>query len=179
VFLPGWEEELFPNRRSLEEGGVRALEEERRLAYVGLTRARKRAMVLYAANRHAFGQWLSAAPSRFIAELPDEHVARNNLPAAYYGGLSEAEVADPSGFERPAIGHRRSNWARYATRFAAEPAVPVETHSHAPGTFAAGARVFHQKFGYGEVRAVEGNKLEIAFDKAGTKKVMDSFVTPA
>ena len=179
VFLPGWEEELFPNRRALEDGGHRALEEERRLAYVGLTRARKRAMVLYAANRHAFGQWLSAAPSRFLAELPAAHVTRDSVPAAYYGGLSEAEVADPSGFDRPAIGARRSNWARYAARYGGEPALPVETRSHAPGTFAPGSRVFHQKFGYGEVRAIDGNKLEIAFDKAGTKKVMDSFVTPA
>jgi DNA helicase-2/ATP-dependent DNA helicase PcrA len=177
VFLPGWEEELFPNRRSLDAGGLAALEEERRLAYVGLTRARRRAMVLHATRRQAYGQWLSTAPSRFVAELPDEHVERGRVTTAFYAGFGDAKPVDPADFERPTIGRRSSNWARYAGR-RAEPAA-IETRSHAPGTLAVGTRVFHRKFGYGLIRAIDGNKLEIAFDKAGTKKVMDSFVTPA
>ena len=175
VFLPGWEEELFPNQRSLDEGGLKALEEERRLAYVGLTRARKRATVLHAANRLIFGRWTTCAKSRFIDELPDEHTERQNVSAAYYGGFGPAEDIDPSAFDRPSIGRRHSNWQRFATKTA--PA--IETHEHAPGTLGIGTRVFHQKFGYGLIEKVDGNKLHIAFDKAGTKKVMDSFVTPA
>ena len=176
VFLPGWEEELFPNRRSLEEGGVTALEEERRLAYVGLTRARHRAVVLYAANRLTYGQWLSAAPSRFVAELPEDHVQRESVSAAYYAGFGDADAVDPTSFDRPSFGGRTSSWRRHTSH---APIPAIETQDHAPGTFAQGSRVFHQKFGYGEILAIDGNKLEIAFDKAGTKKVMDSFVNPA
>ncbi len=174
VFLPGWEEDIFPNRRSLDEGGVKALEEERRLAYVGLTRARRLATVLYAASRHAYGQWLSNAPSRFVGELPAANVVRESGSAAYTAGFDDPATIDPAGFVRPAIGRRASNWGRHA-----QTAVAIETHDHAPGTFVPGCRVFHQKFGYGRINAIDGNKLEIAFDKAGTKKVMDSFVTPA
>jgi DNA helicase-2/ATP-dependent DNA helicase PcrA len=175
VFLPGWEEELFPNQRSLDEGGAAALEEERRLAYVGLTRARRRATVLHAANRLIFGRWTSCAPSRFVEELPADHVERHSVSGAYYGADSSANAFDASSFDRPTIGNRRSNWQRAA----AAPATPTETHDHAPGTLAAGTRIFHQKFGYGLIKSVDGNKLEIAFDKAGTKKVMDSFVSLA
>jgi DNA helicase-2/ATP-dependent DNA helicase PcrA len=182
VYLPGWEEELFPHPRALQEGGPKALEEERRLAYVGLTRARKRAAVLYAANRQIFGKWVSSVPSRFVAELPDEHVARSSDLGAYGASpirpdLAEADIGD---FARPDIGPRSSGWRRYAESRAidARP-ISVETHDHPPGTFRAGERVFHQKFGYGRIRAVNGNKLEIDFEKAGAKKVMDNFVTPA
>jgi len=179
VFLPGWEEELFPNQRSLDEGGLKALEEERRLAYVGLTRARKRATVLYAANRLIFGRWTTCSPSRFVEELPEEHVDRASVAAAYYAGHGTAEDIDPGAFDRPAIGRRQSNWQRLSARLGATAEPAIETHDHAPGALAVGTRVFHQKFGYGLIIKVDGNKLEIAFDKAGTKKVMDSFVTPA
>jgi DNA helicase-2/ATP-dependent DNA helicase PcrA len=182
VYLPGWEEELFPHPRALQEGGAKALEEERRLAYVGLTRARRRAAVLYAANRQIFGKWVSSPPSRFVAELPDEHVARSNDLGAYGAGLVQPGLAEPdiSDFARPDIGPRSSGWRRYAESRAidARP-ISVETHDHPPGTFRTGERVFHQKFGYGRIRAVNGNKLEIDFEKAGAKKVMDNFVTPA
>ncbi len=177
VFLPGWEEDVFPNRRSLDEGGLKTLEEERRLAYVGLTRARRRAIVLYAANRLAFGQWASNPTSRFVAELPDAHIEKFAVTGAYYGGAA-GTAADPASFVRPGIGRRHSNWPRFAAQ-AAAPADPIEAAHRAPETFAAGARVFHRRFGYGAVQRVDGNKLEIAFDKAGMKKVMDSFVKPA
>ena len=173
VFLPGWEEELFPNQRSLDEGGIAALEEERRIAYVGLTRARRRATILYAANRQIFGRWMMCAPSRFVAELPPDHIERESVSGAYYGDTVTADTH--TAFDRPTIGNRPSNWQRNA----AAPMIPIETHDHAPGTFSAGLRVFHQKFGYGVINAVDGNKLEIAFDKAGIKKVMDSFVSLA
>ncbi|MDP6951730.1 MAG: 3'-5' exonuclease, partial [Alphaproteobacteria bacterium] len=94
VFLPGWEEELFPNRRSLDESGVKALEEERRLAYVGLTRARRRATVLYATNRLVFGRWDTMAPSRFVAELPEDHIQRESVSSAYYAGFGDADASD-------------------------------------------------------------------------------------
>ena len=179
VFLPGWEEEVFPNRRALETDGMKSLEEERRLAYVGLTRARRRAIVLYAANRLVFGRWASNPPSRFVAELPDAHVERVAAAGAYYGsGL--AEPAAPF-HARPSLGRRSSNWGRIAD-LAAEQPMPVEAERRGDSgeaAFEVGARVLHRKFGYGAVQRVDGDKLEIAFDDAGVKKVMDSFVKPA
>jgi DNA helicase II / ATP-dependent DNA helicase PcrA len=176
VFLPGWEEELFPNRRSLDESGVKALEEERRLAYVGLTRARRRAAVLYAANRLVYGRWDTMVPSRFLAELPEDHIQRESVSSSYYAGFGDSDAVDASAFDRPSFGGRNSNWRRHETH---APAPAIETQDHAAGTFAVSGRVFHQKFGYGRILTIDGNKLEIAFDKAGTKKVMDSFVNPA
>ncbi|MEO5338700.1 MAG: DNA helicase II, partial [Magnetospirillum sp. WYHS-4] len=150
VFLPGWEEGLFPHQKAVDEGGLAGLEEERRLAYVGLTRARRKAFVTFAANRQVYGQWQSALPSRFIDELPPEHVERFG-DRGLYGG------------------RRRS--ARF--EFDEEPAILAAAPVSA---FSSGQRVFHDKFGYGRVLFVDGNKLEIAFEKAGNKKVMDSFV---
>jgi DNA helicase-2/ATP-dependent DNA helicase PcrA len=171
VFLPGWEEEIFPNRRALDETGQKALEEERRLAYVGLTRARLRVFISFAANRRVFNQWQSSLPSRFIDELPKEHV-RVQSDTGYFNSRNEglSEGWQPPSFQ-PSWGSRtrppvvESQWEE----------VPVERR----GTYAKGDRVFHQKFGYGRVTAVEEGKLEIAFDKAGVKRVLDSFVTPA
>ena len=177
VFLPGWEEDVFPNRRALEDGRLKALEEERRLAYVGLTRARRRAIVLHAGNRLAFGQWASNPPSRFIAELPDGHIEKQAIAGAYYGRGGNADGVDPALFERPALGNRRSNWRRYAER--GEPSPSVEIESSSGAAYSVGARVFHRKFGYGAVQRVDGGKLEIFFDKGGIRKVMDSFVEPA
>ena len=178
VFLPGWEEGLFPHQRALDENGLKGLEEERRLAYVGLTRARKRAYISHAANRRIHNQWQNALPSRFLAELPKAHLAREEnrvyrSPAAGFG----------AGF-----GSGPSSWTAapgYATRRAAMVSKPVEMDGIAvespvkSGSFPAGARIFHQKFGYGKVLVAEGDKLEIAFDKAGVKKVMAGFVMPA
>jgi len=176
VFLPGWEEELFPHARALEEGGGAALEEERRLAYVGLTRARKRVFLSFAANRRVHNQWRNALPSRFIDELPPERVDVVTGQGLYGGrraGGGLAEGGDPWGPPRRA----RRAWRGGAAEGAA---LADATDRVAPsGGHAVGDRVFHQKFGYGRVAAVDGNKLEVAFDKAGTKKVVDSFVQPA
>lgn len=176
VFLPGWEEGLFPHQRSLDENGLKGLEEERRLAYVGLTRARKRAYISHAANRRIHNQWQNALPSRFLSELPTAHVAREENrvfrnPAAGYG-----------------FGGGGSTWNAapgFASRRASMVSKPVEIDGIAvetpvkSGSFPAGARIFHQKFGYGKVLTAEGDKLEIAFEKAGVKKVMAGFVMPA
>jgi DNA helicase-2/ATP-dependent DNA helicase PcrA len=164
VFLPGWEEGLFPHQRAMDEAGVKGLEEERRLAYVGLTRARLRAFVSYAANRRVHGQWQSTLPSRFIAELPVEHVETIAEPGLHprAAGLAEAWADNARYF----------GWRAEAARL--EPA-----HAATTGGFAAGDRIFHQKFGYGTVRSAEHGKLAIAFDKAGDKMVMDSFVEKA
>ena len=95
VFLPGWEEGLFPHPRALDEGGDRALEEERRLAHVGLTRARRRALVSFAANRRIHNLWQSSIPSRFIAELPTDHVEMASEPGLWTGAAGEEAWGDP------------------------------------------------------------------------------------
>jgi DNA helicase-2/ATP-dependent DNA helicase PcrA len=163
VFLPGWEEGLFPNQRALDEGGNKSLEEERRLAYVGLTRARKRAIVSFAANRRIYANWQSSIPSRFIDELPDAHVARAGSAALQ----RERQVLAPSVFGNGPLAARRAQgqvaWEQPARPARAEK-IPV------------GQRVFHQKFGYGHVTSVDDDKLDIEFEKAGQKRVMDRFV---
>jgi DNA helicase-2/ATP-dependent DNA helicase PcrA len=168
VFLPGWEEGLFPHQRNMGENGTAGLEEERRLAYVGLTRAKRSAVVSFAANRRVHGQWQSAIPSRFIDELPSEHVLVESEPGLYEGGSVVAQNK-LSGFARNGGGSR--------SRCAIESeAALIEAK---PVGFTVGERVFHQKFGYGRVTSIERNKLAIAFDKAGDKKVLDSFVVAA
>ncbi len=179
VFLPGWEEGLFPHQLALDEAGHAGLEEERRLAYVGLTRARRRAHILFAANRHRYGQWVSAIPSRFVGELAPESVTRTEgaMVRAAPGGLYLGRGGGGGGARR-----LMTERAGYGSRARAPviDAVPVATRGAAkPGGYAAGERIFHQKFGYGEIRSVDGDKLEVAFDKAGTKKIIDRFVQPA
>ena len=174
VFLPGWEEGLFPHQRSLDENGVAGLEEERRLAYVGITRARQRVEISFAASRQVHGQWQSSLPSRFVAELPREHVEEDSVsglqtvaePAvsALAGGYNSGFGGNSWGFGRRRNAPQIEGEARL---------VPSQV------AFAPGARIFHRKFGYGSVRAAEGEKLDIDFDKAGTKKVIASFVVPA
>ena len=166
VFLPGWEAGLFPHQRALDENGAKGLEEERRLAYVGLTRARKRALVSFAANRRIYNQWQSSIPSCFVDELPDEHVER--IAAT---GLYQGPGADPSAWSQGTRAGGAPGWRQRRPR-----AIEAEPIARAEGAFAVGARVFHEKFGYGRVNAVDGNKLAVAFDKAGSKKVIDSFV---
>ncbi len=166
VFLPGWEEELFPHQRALDEGGLAALEEERRLAYVGLTRARKRAIVSYAANRRIFDRWVNSAPSRFIEELPEDHIEREGET-----GLSATEWHDPGA--APA-------WLKPAHRGIREDRAPRwAARGQADHVFDEGDRIFHQKFGYGRILEMDGDKLYIAFEKAGDKTVLASFVEPA
>ena len=171
VFLPGWEEGVFPHQRALDESGLQGLEEERRLAYVGITRARRRVYVSHAANRRIYNQWQSSLPSRFIDELPAEAVERSGQPGLYGGGGGH----DGDG----AWGdYGADRWRQKRAAVIDAPSWHTVSEAKA-GAFKVGDRVFHQKFGYGRVQAVEDNKLEIAFDKAGKKKVIDSFVQMA
>ncbi|MHA1153824.1 MAG: ATP-dependent helicase [Alphaproteobacteria bacterium] len=188
VFLAGWEEGLFPNQRALDEHGMRALEEERRLAYVGLTRARKRVILSFAANRRLHGSWTPALPSRFLDELPKEQIEMESDQGLYGGPVAgagfEAEGDGFAGFsergsDRWSPGMARAR--RQASMGGASEGRVVESRlveSAAPGNFGRGERVFHRKFGYGTVRSVDGDRLDIAFDKAGQKKVIASFVVP-
>jgi ATP-dependent DNA helicase UvrD/PcrA len=181
VFLPGWEEGLFPSQRTLDEKGTTGLEEERRLAYVGLTRARKRVFISFAANRRVHGQWQSALPSRFIGDLPESHVDMV-ADEGFYGNYGS--FRDQGGFSSPysSPGWRRAQEARASGRGAERapiidvPAKLVATADPSAARYGTGERVFHQKFGYGRIVSVEGNKLLINFDKAGSKRVMDNFV---
>ncbi len=180
VFLPGWEEGLFPNQRAMDDTGRAGLEEERRLAYVGLTRARRRAYVSYAANRRLYGQWQPTLPSRFIAELPTEHLEVVADPGLFprAGALGGADWS-PGAFAPRADLPRLGPLGRRPPLIEGRAGPPAGRELRRIGGFAAGDRVFHQKFGYGTVRAVEDNKLAIRFEKAGDKMVMDAFVEKA
>jgi DNA helicase-2/ATP-dependent DNA helicase PcrA len=183
VFLPGWEEGLFPSQRTLDEKGTTGLEEERRLAYVGLTRAKKRVFVSFAANRRVHGQWQSALPSRFIGELPETHIDAV-ADEGFYGNYGSFRDNQQGGFSSPysSPGWRRAQEARASGRGSARAPIIdvaaklVATADPSAAKYGIGERVFHQKFGYGRIVSVEGNKLLINFDKAGSKRVMDSFV---
>ena len=198
VFLPGWEDGLFPSQRSMDESGMKGLEEERRLAYVGITRAEEICTVSFAANRRVYGQWQSAMPSRFIDELPADHVEVLTPPGLYGGGYGAAGM---SGNASPAImgmagsdlhekAHRADvynspGWKRLQARSQNRGmAMPSEARNmtidmDAVSAFTEGERVFHQKFGYGEVIGIEGDKLVIEFDKAGSKNVVARFIVSA
>ncbi|MFV0361128.1 ATP-dependent helicase [Tropicimonas sp.] len=189
VFLPGWEDGLFPSQRAMDETGLRGLEEERRLAYVGITRAEALCTISFAANRRIYGQWQSALPSRFIDELPQEHVEVLTPPGLYGGGFGAAGMAPQQSGLHDRAGradvYNSPGWKRMqARRDQRGTSQPREGRNvvidlDAVSAFARGDRVFHQKFGYGAVVAIEGDKLEIAFDKAGTKNVVAKFVVPA
>ena len=186
VFLPGWEEGVFPSQRSLDEGGLASLEEERRLAYVAITRARRACTILHAANRRIYGQWTSSLPSRFIGELPPAHITSESTMS---GGASLwraqwSERADPfAHVARDRTDTRGPGWQRAASSHASTPP-PARPVIKNPAILAAkprldikpGDRVFHEKFGHGTVAAQDGNKLEIDFETAGHKRVLDSFV---
>ncbi|MFO1036858.1 MAG: UvrD-helicase domain-containing protein [Geminicoccaceae bacterium] len=172
VFLAGWEEGVFPSQRALDEGGQKALEEERRLAYVGITRARSRLTICFAANRRVYGQWTSSSQSRFIEELPALHV--EHLHRAPDMRPDRDTMFDDSFAARPS---RFRSQRLDAAKLIEGKAELLQTRPVVkPGTFKVGDRIFHQKFGPGRVEAVDGNKLDIEFDKAGRKKVIDSFV---
>ena len=186
VFLPGWEDGLFPSQRSMDESGLKGLEEERRLAYVGITRAEELATISFAANRRVYGQWQSALPSRFIDELPPAHVEVLTPPGLYGGGYGAAGMA--SSIETKAMNadvYNSPGWKRMQDRAASRPvSQPRETrdmviNATALSSFAMGDRAFHDKFGYGTVVGIEGDKLDIAFDKAGIKKIVARFVRSA
>ena len=182
VFLPGWEDGLFPSQRSMDESGLKGLEEERRLAYVGITRAEEICTISFAGNRRIFGQWQSSMPSRFIDELPEEHVEVLTPPGLYGGGYGAAA----SGIESRATaadGYNSPGWKRMQERAGNRPVQqPKESRSQvidlqAISAYSVGDRVFHQKFGYGAIVGIEGDKLDIEFEKAGLKKVVAKFVT--
>jgi ATP-dependent DNA helicase UvrD/PcrA len=190
VFLPGWEDGLFPSQRSMDESGVKGLEEERRLAYVGITRAEELCTISFAANRRVYGQWQSQFKSRFIDELPKEHVEELIPPGLYGGGYGAAGMTQEqpvqSGLSENAAqadGYNSPGWRRLQARAAHRSmSQPKETRNpvidmQAVSSFTMGERVFHQKFGYGAITGIEGDKLEVAFEKAGTKKVVASFVS--
>lgn len=190
VFLVGWEDGVFPSQRAMDEGGTASLEEERRLAYVAITRARRHAQIYHAANRRIYGQWMSSIPSRFIAELPDEHVDVVNTMG---GGASMwranwSAQGDPFAHvaeQKPARAQSRGPaWQRAAvhsstvTRSAppSERSPAASVGAKARTDLAIGCRVFHEKFGYGTIGDIDGNKLEVEFEQAGSKRVLDSFV---
>ena len=187
VFLPGWEEGVFPSQRSMDESGEKGLEEERRLAYVGITRAREEARISFVANRMVYGRWTSQLPSRFVDELPLASVEASS-ETGYYGGGPGMAQHGSRWDETPAFGsgYASPGWQRAQARgyqgshpgrqTVIEGEGKLVAESSATSAYAKGDRVFHQKFGYGAVTAVEGNKLSVAFEKSGDKKVIDSFV---
>ena len=186
VFLPGWEDGLFPSQRSMDESGLKGLEEERRLAYVGITRAESLCTISFAGNRRVFGQWQSSLPSRFIDEMPSDNVEVLTPPGLYGGGYGavgmnsslhdEAMAADA--YDSPGWKRLQSNSKRSILRKPKDNG-NFTIDSTASSVFVIGDRVFHQKFGYGEIKNIEGDKLQIDFEKAGNKKVVSKFITSA
>jgi DNA helicase-2/ATP-dependent DNA helicase PcrA len=199
VFLPGWEEGLFPSQRTLDESGRPGLEEERRLAYVGLTRARKRVYVHFASNRRMHGLWQASLPSRFLDELPEAHVDVVEDTSAYGGygansyGASRFDLRDPfentyktPGWQRAQKNRETSGDSTMggygnfsgpkSSQRLIEGELVAKSVTATASDYAAGERIFHQKFGYGRIASIEGNKLTVDFEKAGRKRVLDSFV---
>lgn len=189
VFLPGWEDGLFPSQRSMDESGLKGVEEERRLAYVGITRAEEICTISFASNRRVYGQWQSQLPSRFIDELPPEHVEVLTPPGLYGGGFgAAASVGFGSAMEErvsKADVYNSPGWKRLQDRQSSRPiSQPRESKglvidATALSSFEIGERVFHQKFGYGLVVGIEGDKLAIDFEHAGLKNIVARFVTAA
>jgi DNA helicase-2/ATP-dependent DNA helicase PcrA len=189
VFLPGWEDGLFPSQRSMDESGLKGLEEERRLAYVGITRAEEVCTISFASNRRVYGQWQSQLPSRFIDELPPDHVEVLTAPGLYGGGYgAAAQVGFGSGLEERvsrADVYNSPGWRRMQENAGSRPMRQPQEARHvvidmeAASPYVIGDRVFHQKFGYGEIMGIEGDKLDVEFDHAGTKKVVARWVIPA
>ncbi|MGP8191168.1 MAG: ATP-dependent helicase [Methylovirgula sp.] len=199
VFLPGWEEGLFPHQRSLDESGRAGLEEERRLAYVGITRAKRRVKIYFATNRRIRGLWQTTIPSRFLDELPEAHVdVIEAASGTAYGGYAQSRFANMDSYQSS---YQTPGWQRAQRRTAEEQRNGASMRggfgesaarrgpltidgeliakSSAGSSFEKGARVFHIKFGNGTVAGVDGNKLTVDFDKAGRKMVLESFVQAA
>ena len=187
VFLPGWEEGLFPHQRSLDDNGRAGLEEERRLAYVGITRAKRRARIHFATNRRIHGLWQTTIPSRFLDELPEEHVEVNEgAQAKRQGGYGpsrfDAMQSFGSSYATPGWQRAQRNGSQATSGQTRLPGViegELLAKSTEPAHFATGARVLHLKFGPGTVAAVDGNKLTVDFDRAGRKMVLESFIQAA
>ena len=170
VFLAGWEEDIFPHRRALDEKGNNALEEERRLAYVGITRAKRNVIISYASNRRIYNQWQTCVPSRFISELPlntVEHINHDNV----------VETIDADGNANNGVGWNNMRFrGSVADTNSSIDGGWTENVQHKKVNYRIGDRIFHQKFGYGNITSVDGKRLDINFEKAGEKKVLDSFV---
>ncbi|GAB1362696.1 UvrD-helicase domain-containing protein [Rhodobacter sp.] len=193
VFLPGWEDGLFPSQRSMDESGLKGIEEERRLAYVGITRAEEICTISFASNRRVYGQWQSQLPSRFIDELPQDHVEVLTPPGLMGGGYGAAAAPGFGGGFGSTLEDRATRadvynspgWRRMQERQAIRPASQPRGARNATidltadSAYSPGDRVFHTKFGYGSVTGIEGDKLDIRFDKAGEKKIVARFVMPA
>ena len=189
VFLPGWEDGLFPSQRSMDESGLKGLEEERRLAYVGITRAEELCTISFASNRRVYGQWQSQLPSRFIDELPADHVEVLTAPSLYggsfgaaasvgFGSSLEDRVSKADVYNSPGWRRMQENQSHRPVRQPQE-ARHVVIDMEAASPYVIGDRVFHQKFGYGEIMGIEGDKLDVEFDHAGSKKVVARWVIPA
>ncbi|SOC40244.1 Rep family ATP-dependent DNA helicase [Rhizobium subbaraonis] len=209
VFLPGWEEGLFPHQRALDEGGRSGLEEERRLAYVGITRAKRNCHIWFVSNRRIHGLWQSTIPSRFLDELPEAHVEVAETEQSYGGyggrggyGQSRFDKQEPFQNAYSTPGWRRAqanktdatrdNWGNRSGHAierigygesgprarTIEGELVAKSTTTEPSRFSVGDRVFHLKFGNGNISAIEGNKLTIDFDRAGQKRVLDGFVQP-
>ena len=188
VFLPGWEDGLFPSQRSMDETGRKGLEEERRLAYVGITRAERLCTISFAANRRVYGQWQSQLPSRFIDELPAEHVEILTPPGLYGGGFGAAGMARASSTVESRAAkadvYASPGWKRLQARGQiAEPAAVGRSIGKAAGgedspVYRPGERVMHVKFGLGTIVAADGDKMAVAFDRAGEKHIVARFLTP-
>jgi DNA helicase-2/ATP-dependent DNA helicase PcrA len=197
VILPGWEEGLFPSQRTLDENGRAGLEEERRLAYVGITRAKKRAIIRFASNRRIHGLWQPGIPSRFLDELPETHVDVQEDSSSYGGygsnsyGASRFDLRDPfaNTYETPGWQRAQKNREKSANDRGRGFGGPLNSGPRliegelvaksvigGKSDYSVGERIFHQKFGYGRISSIDGNKLTIDFEKAGQKRVLDSFV---
>lgn len=198
VFLPGWEEGLFPSQRSMDESGLKGLEEERRLAYVGITRAEEVCTISFAGNRRVYGQWQSQLPSRFVDELPPEHVDVLTPPGLHRGGggrafgeddFTQGREASFASRVAKADAYNSPGWKRLQERSQRsgaqtnlrqpQKARNMMIEATAASVFSVGDRVFHKKFGYGQVVALDGDKLAIDFDHSGEKKLVASFVVAA
>ena len=190
VFLPGWEDGLFPSQRSMDESGLKGLEEERRLAYVGITRAEELATITFAGNRRMYGQWQSSLPSRFIDELPDDHVDVLTPPGLYGGGFGAAAQSFAQPFA-PSMMHERAasadvynspGWKRMQERAGARPTpvhrTPIVIDAEPAARFTVGDRVFHQKFGTGTIMGIAEDTLTVEFP-AGFKNVKASYIQAA
>ncbi len=181
VFLPGWEDGLFPSQRSMDESGQKGVEEERRLAYVGITRAEEFCTISFATNRRVYGQWQSSMPSRFIDELPAKHVEVLTPPGLHGGaGAMSSDLADKAAradaYNSPGWRRMQARNAQYTPSVAPKPKRLIIDAEELPD-FAIGDRVSHPKYAQGTVIGVEGDKLSIVFDGGGAKKILASFVT--
>lgn len=175
IFLPGWEEGVFPNQRAVDEGGIESLEEERRLAYVGITRAKKKSSIFYAANRRIHNQWISSMPSRFVSELPEDNTETD---LSNYSGekelFREQEFTDfdQSDYETP--GWERAKYNSEVRVIDHQETANKNLYNDSP--FKLGSKVIHKKFGKGKILSIDGKKLTINFGESGTRKVMENFV---